>query len=448
MALTGIAIFKLLPKTNCKECGFPTCLAFAMQLALGKVELAKCPHVSEEAKAQLQEASAPPIRTVALGTGEAEIKMGGETVLFRHDKTFVNPTKIAILVTDEMSDGEIEEKINKVGEIAFERVGLILKAELVCLMDKGKDEGRFLSAIDKVKAKGKIALILASENTSLLAKALAKCKEMKPLIYAATEKNVEEMGKLVKENNCPLAVKAESMDKLPDLTAKLTQMDLLDLVLDSGARNIKDAFCDQVAIRRAPLLKKTKELGFPTITFPCQMTDDYMKESLYASILIAKYGGIVVSSDLKGEALFPLLLERLNIFTDPQRPMTTSQGIYEIGKPDENSPVLVTTNFALTYFIVSAEVENTRKPAWLLVQDTEGLSVLTAWAADKFVAETIAPFVKKCGIEGKVKHRKLVIPGYCAAILGELEEELPDWEVLLGPREAANLTAYLREWKP
>ena len=447
MALTGIQIFKLLPKTNCKECGFPTCLAFAMQLALGKVELAKCPHVSEEAKEQLQEASAPPIRTVTVGTGDAEVKIGGETVLFRHDKTFVNPTKIAILVTDQMSDEEIEQRIKKVEDVAFERVGLTLKAELVCLMDKGRDEARFLNAVDKVKAKGNIALILASENTSLLAKALEKCKDIKPLIYAATEKNCEEMGKLAKESNCPLAVKAESIDKLPDLTQKLTQTGLKDLVLDSGTRNIKDAFRDQVAIRRAPLLNKIKELGFPTITFPCQMTDNYMKEALYASIFVAKYGGIVILSDLKGETLFPLLVERLNIYTDPQRPMTTTQGIYEIGKPDENSPVLVTTNFALTYFIVSAEIENTRKPAWLLVQDTEGLSVLTAWAADKFVAETIAPFVKKSGIEGKVKHKKLIIPGYCATILGELEEELPDWEILLGPREAANLTAYLKEWK-
>jgi len=202
-----------------------------------------------------------------------------------------------------------------------------------------------------------------------------------------------------------------------------------------------------VAIRRAALNEKFTAFGYPTITFPSQMTDDYMKEALYASVLIAKYAGIIVLSDLKGETLFPLLVERLNIYTDPQRPMMVKQGIYQIGQPDDSSPVLVSTNFALTYFVVSGEVENSRKSAWLLIQDTEGLSVLTAWAADKFVAETISSFVKKSGIESKVKHRKLIIPGYVASILGELEEELPDWEILLGPREAATIPAYLKQWQ-
>lgn len=447
MALTGIQIFKLLPKTNCKECGFPTCLAFAMQLALGKVELAKCPYVSEEAKSQLEDAAAPPIRTVVIGKEKSELKIGGETVLFRHDKTFVNPPIIAISITDEMDDERVEERISKLGDLSYERVGLILRAELVFLEDKGKDNEKFLRIIDKVKAKGDIGLILASKSKEQLSKALEKCKDMKPLIYAAEESNVEEMGNLAKQYGCPLAVKAENIEKLPQIVEKLTQLGLKDMVLDSGARDMKTLYRDQIAIRRAPLLKKFKPFGFPTITFPSQMTDDYMKEALYASVLIAKYAGIIVLSDLKGETLFPLLVERLNIYTDPQRPMMVKQGIYQIGQPDDSSPVLVSTNFALTYFVVSGEVENSRKSAWLLIQDTEGLSVLTAWAADKFVAETISSFVKKSGIESKVKHRKLIIPGYVASILGELEEELPDWEILLGPREAATIPAYLKQWQ-
>lgn len=466
MALSGIQIFKLLPKTNCKECGFPTCLAFAMQLALGKVELAKCPHVSDEAKAQLQEASAPPIRTVVIGKDKSEIKIGGETVLFRHDKTFVNPTGIAISITDAMDDSEIDKRINKIETLAYERVGLILKSELVFLEDTGKDGEKFLKTIDKIKAKGNIALILASKNKDLLSKALEKCKDIKPLIYAAEENNAEDMGNLVKKYACPLAVKAQNIEKLTETVDKLTNLGINDLVLDSGARDIKTVYRDQVAIRRAPLLNKFKQFGFPTITFPSQMTparppsptlhrseasgaggDDYMKEAVYASILVAKYAGIIVLSDFKGETLFPLLVERLNIYTDPQRPMMVKEGIYEIGQPNDSSPVLVTTNFALTYFVVSGEVENSRKSAWLLIQDTEGLSVLTAWAADKFVAETIAALVKKIGIESKIKHKKLIIPGYVASILGELEEELPGWEILLGPREASAIPVYLKTWQ-
>jgi len=418
-----------------------------MQLALGKVELAKCPHVSEEAKRELQEASAPPIRTVVIGKDKSELKIGGETVLFRHDKTFVNPTGIAILITDAMDESEIDKRINKIETLAYERVGLILKAELVFLEDTGKDGEKFLKTIDKIEAKGNITLILASKNKDLLSKALEKCKDIKPLIYAAEENNAEDMGNLAKRYNCPLAVKAQNIEKLTEIVDKLTNLGINNLVLDSGARDIKTVYRDQIAIRRAPLLNKFKQFGFPTITFPSQMTDDYMKEAVYASILITKYAGIIVLSDFKGETLFPLLVERLNIYTDPQRPMMVKEGIYEIGQPNDSSPVLVTTNFALTYFVVSGEVENSRKSAWLLIQDTEGLSVLTAWAADKFVAETIAALVKKIGIESKVKHKKIIIPGYVASILGELEEELPGWKILLGPREASAIPVYLKTWQ-
>jgi len=223
---------------------------------------------------------------------------------------------------------------------------------------------------------------------------------------------------------------------------------LKDLVLDSGARTARKALEDQIIIRRSALVKKFRPLGFPTITFPCEMTNDPMKEALLASMFVAKYGGIVVLSDLEGHSLFPLLVERMNIFTDPQRPMATTEGIYEIGGPGENSPVLVTSNFSLTYFIVSGEIEGSRIPSWLLVKDTEGLSVMTAWAAGKFGADVIGPFVKKCGIANKVKHRKLIIPGYAAVISGELEEELPDWKIFIGPREAGHIPAYLKMWKP
>jgi acetyl-CoA decarbonylase/synthase complex subunit gamma len=244
-----------------------------------------------------------------------------------------------------------------------------------------------------------------------------------------------------------LAARGNGLDEVSELTAKLTEDGLNDIVIDSGARGIRKAFEDQIFIRRGALLKKYKPLGFPTIALPCEMTDDPMQETLIASIFVAKYGGIIVLSDLQGHSLFPLLLARMNIYTDPQRPMATSPGIYEIGGPNEDSPVLVTSNFSLTYFIVSGEIETSRVPAWLVIVDTEGLSVLTAWAAGKFVGDAVGMSIKKCGIMDKVRHKKVVIPGYAAAISGDLEEELGDWEVLVGPRESAHIPAYLKEWK-
>ncbi len=243
-------------------------------------------------------------------------------------------------------------------------------------------------------------------------------------------------------------MKASSPEGLVQLTNKLTEAGIKNIVLDSGSRTVRQAFEDQVIIRSAALNKKFRPLGFPTITFPCEMTDDPMKEAVIASMFVAKYGGIIVLSDFQGESLFPLLVARMNIYTDPQRPLATTEGIYEINNPDENSPVLVTSNFSLTYFIVSGEIENSKVPSWLLVKDTEGLSVMTAWAAGKFSADIIAPFVKKCGITDKVKYHKLVIPGYIAAESGGLEEELPGWEILVGPREGAHIPAYLKAWKP
>jgi len=448
MALTGIDIFKKLPKTNCGDCGVPTCLAFAMKLAAGQAELSACPHVSEEAKAELSEASAPPIRPVKIGVGDETVTAGGETVLFRHEKTFVNQPGIAILVSDTMDDAEIDGRVKKLDELVYDRVGLTLHADLVAAKCESGDAAKFEALAKKVAASTKKGLVLICEDTEVMAPAARACAERKPLLYAATKENADAMADLAKETSCPLAVHAESVSDVPELTEKLTAAGLKDLVIDPGSRTLRAAFEDEVVIRRSALTAKFQPLGFPTITFPCEMTDDPMKETMIAAAFIAKYAGIIVMSDLAGESLFPLLVARMNIYSDPQRPLATEEGIYEIGGPDADSPVLITTNFSLTYFIVSGEIETSRVSAWLLIKDAEGLSVMTAWAAGKFVADTIAPMVKKCGIEEKISHRKLIIPGYAAAISGELEEELPDWEIQIGPREASHIPAYLKEWKP
>jgi len=269
-------------------------------------------------------------------------------------------------------------------------------------------------------------------------------KDRKPVIGVATAANADAMGALAKELGLPLYAKADGYDALAELATKLTGMGLKDLLIDSGSRQLKQAFQDQIVIRRAALVPKFRPFGFPTVTFPCEMTDDPMMEKLYAAVFIAKYGGIVVLNDLSADGIFPLLLERLNIYTDPQKPMIITPGIYEIGAPGPDSPVAVTTNFALTYFIVSGEIEASKVPAWLLIQDTEGLSVMTAWAAGKFSGDSVAMFVKKCGIMDKTKTRTLIIPGYAAGISGDLEEELPDWKILIGPREASHIPAMLK----
>jgi acetyl-CoA decarbonylase/synthase complex subunit gamma len=445
MGLTGIQIFKLLPKTNCKECGVPTCLAFAMNLAAGKAELSSCPYVSEEAKAMLSEAAAPPIRPLAIGSGDNVVKTGGETVLFRHEKTFVNKPGFAILLTDVMPESEINARLKRFKELKYERVGLTLRPEMIAVKNESGDPGKFEALVKKLKAETDAALILMSDKVESLTAGVKACADRVPLIYAANNGNSDSLANLAKEYKCPLAVKSDNLETLSQMSDKLTAAGLKDLVLDSGSRTVRKAFEDQVFIRRAALLKKNRSLGFPTITFPCEMTKDPMKETLIASALVAKYAGIIVLSDFQGESLFPLLVERLNIYTDPQRPMMMQQGIYPVGNPAEDSPVLITTNFSLTYFIVSGEIESSRVPTWLLVMDTEGLSVLTAWAAGKFVGDAIGSFVKKSGITDKVKHRRVVIPGAVAAVSGDLEEELGSgWEVKIGPREAAHIPAFLK----
>ena len=444
MALTGIQIFKLLPKTNCKECGVPTCLAFAMNLASGKAELDSCPYVSDEAKEKLAEASAPPIRPVALGKGVRKTTTGGETVLFRHEKTFFNPTVLAATVASDVDLGELDKTLKVYNAFQYERVGLNLRPELLVVKDAGNGAEAFAAVAEKIAKESEFNLVLMTEDMSVMKAGVEVAGFKRPLLYAATEANADELGGLAKDQDLPLAVKADSVDALIPLTEKLTGMGIKDLVLDTGAREIKQALEDQVAVRRAALKDSNKALGFPTITFPCEMAANLDMETLIAGMFVAKYGGIVVMSDFTSESLFPLLLERLNIYTDPQRPMTVTEGIFEINSPDENSPVLVTTNFALTYFIVSGECEASKVPCWLLIKDSEGLSVLTAWAAGKFGGDDVGMFVKKSGIMDKVKHTEVIIPGYAAAIAGDVEEELPGWTITVGPREAAHLPAFLK----
>ena len=444
MALSGIQILKLLPRTNCGDCGVPTCLAFAMQLAQGKTELAKCPHVSEEGKAALSEASAPPIRTVALGSGGNRPQIGGETVLFRHEKTFVNKTGLGVLIDEGMSDEEINARIAHFNGARIIRVGLTLRPELIAVKATSADKLDALAT--KVTEETDAAVVLMCPDVDALTKVATKLKDKKPLLYAATKDNVEKMGELAKKLQVPLAVRGNGIDEVAELTTKLEGMEVKDLVMDLGAATMKEAFERQVHVRRAAIIKKVKELGYPTIFLPFELTDDPNVEALYASVMTAKYASSIIMREIPGHSLFPLLLERLNIYTDPQRPMKTEEGVYPINDPGPEAPILVTCNFSLTYFIISGEIETSRVPTWLFVKDTEGLSVLTAWAAGKFSGDDIGISLKKTGVGEKLTKRDVVIPGLTAVISGDLEEELgSDWNVKIGPREGGIIPSFLRQ---
>ncbi len=446
MALTGLDIFKKLPKTNCGECGVPTCMAFAMKLAARQVEIVLCPYVSDEAKAELSEASAAPIKKITLGTGDYAFNIGEETIMYRHEKTFVNPAAFGVVIDDAADDATIVNKAKSAQAMEYERVEQKLRPRVVGIKATSGSADKFAAAVAKAAENTKLPLILISDDPATVKAGLDIVKDNKPLVYGADSNNFQAMADLAKEAGVPLAVKAATLEELADVSEKVIAAGVKDIVLAPQAKDAAEGLKDLVYIRRAALRQKYKPLGFPTITFPANGIADPELEMALAGVHLMKYGGLIMMNDLDPARVLPLLVLQQNIYTDPQKPMQMSEGIYEIGEPKDDSPVLLTTNFSLTYFIVSGEVEASRVPTWLCVMDVEGLSVLTAWAAGKFVPEKIAEFVKKSGINDKVKHHNMILPGYVAQISGELDEELSDWKVIVGPREAGDIPHYLKSW--
>ncbi len=443
MALSGVEIFKLLPKTNCKKCGHPTCLAFAMKLAQRQVSIDLCPDVSEEAKQKLGEASAPPIRPVTIGVGDRAIKMGEETVLFRHEKRFINPCALAVEIKDTLSDGEVSKVVQDVLDSEIDRVGQRLRIDAIFISNASGDGKRFEDTVRLVYGKApQVPIIIATDNPVSAEAALKIAKDNKPLLYGANESNFEAMAKVAKELQIPLGVTAKGLEALAALTEKVKAAGLQDMVIDSGARTAKEIIADNTCIRRAAIKKGFKPLGYPIITFA--QREDAMVETLIASLAVAKYSSIVVLSSVEKWKSLALFTLRQNIYTDPQVPMQVEQKIYNIGEPGAESPFMITTNFSLTYFIVSGEIENSKVPARLAVMDSEGLSVLTAWAAGKFTASKIAAFIQESGIEKELSKKELIIPGYVAILSGAIEDKLPGWKITVGPREANQIPTFLK----
>jgi acetyl-CoA decarbonylase/synthase complex subunit gamma len=443
MALTGIQIYKLLPKTNCKECGFPTCLAFAMKLAAKQVELSDCPYVSEESKTQLAESAAPPIRLVTLKSNGYEAKAGNEVVLFRHEKTFYHQPGIFLRVLDTESETEIKEKVEAADHYKVNYVGIDLSIDGFAVASVSGDAANFASVIKAVRQVSQRPLVLMSRDAEIMKAGLAELAGENPLIYGADSNNWEAMADLAKEYKSPLGVIENSLENLADLTQKITANGVEDLVIDPGGRTFSPALTYGTQIRRLSL-KNFRPLGYPVICFPGDAGDPGL-EAMLAAQAITKYAGFIVIDHFSPDSVYPILVLRKNLYTDPQKPIQVKPGLYEINSPKPEDPLLVTTNFSITYFSVANEVEGAGLPAWLLVTDAEGMSVLTAWAAGKFDAERIAKAVKEFNVADKTSRKQVVLPGHVAVLSGELEEELPGWEIRVGPREAVDLPSFMKQ---
>jgi len=444
MALTGIQIYKLLPQTNCKECGYPTCLAFAMKLAAKQVELSACPYVTPEAKTQLAESAAPPIRMIALKSDGYEAKAGNEVVLFRHEKTFYNKPGLFIRVYDDQPLEAIKALVSEANGYAVNYVGMDLTVDGFAVASKAGDPAAFANAVQAVRSVSKRPVMLMTRDANTAKAGVKTLQGETPLIYGADAKNWESFADLAKEAKSALGVIAGSLAETAELTDKIKAKGVEDLVIDPGGRDLGLGLANSTVIRRLAIKKNFRPLGFPVIAFPGDAGEAGM-EAVHAAQAIAKYAGFIVLDHFSPAMVYPLLVLRQNIYTDPQKPIQVQPGIYEINAPKPESPVLVTTNFSITYFSVANEVEGSGLPAWLLVTDAEGMSVLTAWAAGKFDAERIAKAIKGFNVADKVSRKRVVLPGHVAVLSGELEGELPDWEIRVGPREAVDLPAFMKQ---
>lgn len=444
MALTGLDIFKLLPKKNCNECGVPTCLAFAMALAGGKANLESCPYVSDEAKAALGAAAAPPIALVKVGGAGADhvVELGDEHVLFRHDKTFYHPTGVAVEVFDDLGDADLDARLYKIAGLSFERVGLHYTIDMVAVRDVSGDPAKFAAAAKKVAGKTKLAMMLISEKPEALKAALETVADRKPILAWATPATADAVVGLAKEKGCPVVLKADGLDATAELADRVSKTGFKDIILDTGARETAKVLADLTQMRRLAIKKKFRPFGYPTVAFTSE--DDPRAEMVQAACYVAKYASMVVVKAVEKPHILTLLTWRQNVYTDPQKPIQVEPKVNAVGEANKNSPVYVTTNFSLTYYTVEGEVAASKVPSYILAVNTDGTSVLTSYAAGKFTAEAIADALKANDVETLVGHKELVIPGYVAVLSGKLGD-LSGWKVVVGPREAAGIPAFAKE---
>lgn len=444
MALKGIDIFKLTPKKNCKDCGCPTCMAFSMKVASGALSVDKCPHMSAEAVAKLTEAAEPLMRTVTVGAGEGALAMGGETVLFRHEKTFVNRTRFAVALSSDMDDATIDAKIEAVKKVDFERIGDREYVELLCLDYAGNGAARYAALVERAMAAGR-ALVLNCADPEVAGAALDLCKGQKPLLNGANSDNLDAMNALATAAGVPLGVAGADLSGLYDSIRALEARGNRNLFIDCTGADAKQTFANAVLVRRGNLRDQDRTLGYPALVNLAKLAPgDLRMQTALASAFTLRYGSLIVMEDMTYAEALALYGLRQNIFTDPQRPMKVEPGIYPLNGADADSVCSLTVDFALTYFLVAGEYERSRCPVNLLISDASGMSVLTAWAAGKFSAGTIKKFFDDYDIENRVRSRTLIIPGKVAVLKSEIEEKLPGWNVVVGPMEAVQLVQFIR----
>jgi len=446
MALKGLDIFKLTPKTNCKDCGNPTCMAFAMKVASGAIPIEKCPHMSAEALSTLSEATAPAMKSYTVG-GHS---LGGETVLSRHEKTLVSKTVYAVQLCDCMDEARQDAVIASIPAVDYERISERMYVEMVFVNhDNSKSADEYVALVNKAKALER-PLILSCTDVEAAKAAVAALSGCEFILDGATADNYADMSAVATAAKALLGVRADSLEDLHTVVEKLEAAGNKNLVLDVGFASIKDAYANAVQIRRAALKDGDRTFGYPSIVNVARLADGNAHlEAALLSLFTCKYGSIVVCSEMTYAKALPLYGLRQNIFTDPQKPMKVAPGIYPINGADENSPCCLTVDFALTYFLVSGELERSKVPVNLLITDASGMSVLTAWAAGKFSSSSIKKFMDEFDVANKIKNRALIIPGKVAVMKGEIQDKLPDWSVIVGTTEAVQLVKYLRdeEWK-
>ena len=442
MALKGLDIFKLSPKKNCKECGSPTCMAFCMKVAQGAISIDKCPYFSEDAKAMLNEATAPAMKTITFGKDH---KLGGETVMFRHEKTLVNKNLYSVPVCTCMTEEEVDKKLADMAKIDYERIGERMYVETIFVRNAGTDAAAYTKLVEKAAATGR-DLILECWDVECAKAALAVCKDSKPILDGATPANWEAMNEVAKENGVVLGVWAENISDLYDTVKKLEAAGNKNLVLDVTGKTAKETLANAVLVRRTAIKDGDRSFGYPSIVNLAKLCGgDMHLETAYAAMFTEKYASIIVLDNMTYAQALPLYGLRQNIFTDPQKPMKVESKIYPLNGADENSPCALTVDFALTYFLVSGELERSNQPVNLIITDASGMSVLTAWAAGKFSSTSVKKTFADLDIENKIKNRTLIIPGKVAVMKGEIQEKLPGWNVVVGPTEAVQLPKYMKD---
>ncbi len=446
MALKGLDIFKLSPKKNCKECGCPTCMAFSMKVAQGAVDIAACPYFAPEALAKLSAATEPPMKTIKVGAGDAELSLGGETVLFRHEKTFVSRTRYAMSLCTCMDDETVAQKLEDIKKVDYERIGERIFVEMVYVNYSADGKQDYVELVKKAAETGRI-LILDCKDAEIAKAALEVCKDGKPILNGADASNYEAMNAVATAAGVVLGVGGADLSEIHDTVEKLEGLGNKNLVIDVTGADVKETFKNAVQIRKAAIKDGDRTFGYPSIVNLHKIAaGDLHKQAALLSLFTMKYGSVIVAEHIGYAEALPLYGLRQNLFTDPQKPMKVEPGVYPLNGADENSVCLTTVDFALTYFLVSGELERSGVPVNLIINDAGGLSVLTSWAAGKFSSSSIAKFFQEQDIEGKIKSRKLIIPGKVAVLKGELEAKMPGWEIIIAPNEAVQLVKFMKDF--